>query len=421
MISNSAKVISPSQNEVKETRDLISAGGQKGANSLIEFANKYALRPEDIRSAILFKADYFDTNEYAEMMRVQNDMKELVSHIVSSYNTPNTEGFEQIQLMNRVYAEFFGRDLERTTVFRCESLGRRYNNNFSLSGVSLDLNLGEITGVVGENGSGKTTLFRVVTGDLRHTEGFISYPSFGGIVNRPIPWHIVKQNISFVRQDISPWHGNLKDTLHFTAARYGIKGRKNLYAVARIVERLGLAEHLGRSWSELSGGYKLRFELARALIWKPKFLILDEPLANLDFKTQLIVLKDIRNLTNSFSNPMSVLISSQHLHEVEAIADNILFLRRGKVVFSGPLAEISVNRKNNIFEVDTSKSIDVLRAALSQKQIGKIYFNGIAFVVETDTTVSSDQFLRILQRAKVPINYFRDVSASVKRLFDHSD
>ena len=91
----------------------------------------------------------------------------------------------------------------------------------------------------------------------------------------------------------------LRSNLHYEAAIHGVGRADNEREVDFIVERLGFRGELDKEWHELSGGFRLRFALARALVWKPKLLILDEPLANLDFITQQIVLNDLRHLTDS--------------------------------------------------------------------------------------------------------------------------
>src|SRR5204863_8033249 len=126
-----------------------------------------------------------------------------------------------------------------------------------------------------------------------------------------------------VPTDLPPWYGSLRSNLHYESAIHGIRGADNEREVDYIVERLGLTNELDRRWYELSGGYKLRFALARGLVWKPALLVLDEPLANLDFIAQQVVLKDLRHLTNSLRYPLSVFVSSQHVHEIEDVSDKL--------------------------------------------------------------------------------------------------
>ena len=213
--------------------------------------------------------------------------------------------------------------IDAPTVFSCWEMGKRFKrSSFHLEDINLDLYLGEITSVVGENGNGKTTLFRLVVGEISADEGHLEYPLLS-LDENELDWFDIKKQIAYVPQDLPKWYGSLKSNIQYAAAIHGLKGTDNQREVDFIIRRLGLENHLTKRWKELSGGYKLRFALAKALVTKPKLLVIDEPLANLDFKAQQIILSDLRNLSRSLKHPVAILLSSQHLHEIESVTDNI--------------------------------------------------------------------------------------------------
>lgn len=156
-----------------------------------------------------------------------------------------------------------------------------------------------------------------------------------------------------------------------------------------VIERLDLRDHIGKAWPELSGGFKLRFSLAKALLKKPKLLVLDEPLGNLDFRAQQVVLRDVHDLTKSLREPMVVLISSQHLHEIEAVSDSIVFLKKGQVAYNGPIDAIGKARTCNTYELGTDCDLDKLRQLLREANCHNIQFNGISYVITTRSTPST--------------------------------
>lgn len=312
-----------------------------------------------------------------------------------------------------------GRKIDHRVVVEAIDLGKQFNQ-FALKGVDLKLRLGTITGVVGENANGKTTLFRMLVGELKPSTGRLCYPELGAQSPAQINWAGIRRQIAYVPQSLKAWHGSLEDNLRYAAASRGITGRQNDEEFDYITTRLGLAEYLNRSWHEISGGYQLRFELARALIWRPKLLVLDEPLANLDFKAQLVLLRDVQALARSYTAPIAVMISSQHLHEVEAVADDILFLRRGDVLYNGPSSDVGKDRTFNSFELNTSATVPEIRTALAGLQTKQIYFNGMSVVVEGGLELSSAKLLERLSMAGITITYFRDISNSVKQLFEQS-
>jgi ABC-2 type transport system ATP-binding protein len=110
------------------------------------------------------------------------------------------------------------------------------------------------------------------------------------------------------------------------------------------------------------------------------------------------------------------MISSQHLHEVEAVADNILFLEEGSVVYNGPIGGLGEARACNTFELDSPLDLKALEERL--KDIADtIYFNGVSYVITTAVGVDRSTFLNTLLEKDVEIDYFRDISRSIKQLF----
>ena len=329
-------------------------------SELTDFANTYAFTPKLRHTALILKLNYGRAQESTRQERLRKEMIELVAHISEDYlGKKGSKEVQQaqnaIQQLNDYFRE---QELQKTRVFESMGLGKTYKRSgFSLQDVNIQLRTGEITGVVGENGNGKTTLFRLIAGDLVHDKGELIYPFSPLDKSKRLDWINIKKRIAYVPQDIPNSYGSLRENLQFEAALHGIKGKENLREVDYMIQRLGLEDHMEKRWKELSGGYKLRFALAKALVWKPLLLIIDEPLANLDIKAQQVILKDLQDLANSFRFPMSILLSSQHLHEVEAISDNILFLKEGTVTFYGKTSEIGAARSYNTFELDCERGL----------------------------------------------------------------
>ncbi|MCB9352267.1 MAG: ABC transporter ATP-binding protein [Lewinellaceae bacterium] len=288
-------------------------------------------------------------------------------------------------------------------------------SNFTVRLGQLQLRLGQITGLVGENATGKTTLLRILAGDLALDEGMLHFPLFDP-QNR-LSWPNLKQKIAYLPQELPVWYGSLRDNLRYTAALHSLHGEENRKMVNYIVQRLGLALHLDKTWVQLSGGYKLRFALAKALVWKTQLLILDEPLAFLDVKTQIVVLNDLRNLAKSLRHPMAVLMSSQQLHEIEAVADQILFMQDGKLENLGNTADLGRERTQNVFELGLESGPGELAQHLEQFPHYKIWNNGLIWFVATPLSVSGFELQQHLAKRGVKLDYYRDLSRSVKIKF----
>jgi ABC-2 type transport system ATP-binding protein len=184
-----------------------------------------------------------------------------------------------------------------------------------------------------------------------------------------------------------------------------------------ILHRLGLETYRKARWHEIAGGFQMRFELAKALVGQPKLLILDEPLAPLDINTQQLFLQDLRDFADSSSNPLPIILSSQHIYEVEAIADSILFLDRGEVVFSGALDELFQKRKESAYEFTSLVDKSTILERLEPLRVIEVERTGLIYIVSVPPEVTGREVLDCLLRANIDIKYFRDISGSSRKFF----
>ncbi|MBA3898871.1 MAG: ABC transporter ATP-binding protein [Bacteroidetes bacterium] len=288
-------------------------------------------------------------------------------------------------------------------------------HNFNFKPISLDLIQGKIIGLVGENGNGKTTLLRMLSGELSADSGHIEYY----LNEMPIrDWQFIKKKIAFIPQRLERWYGTAEENISFHAANKGFKGEKNKEKVDFIIGRMGLTNFRELSWPEISSGYKLRIEIAMALVWEPEILILDEPLANLDIQAQELLLQDLRNLADSIRNPASIILSSQQLHEVETIADQVIFLKNGNAVFNGNLKDFKNMETSLTFEVNGNFSYLDLQELLFNWEEIKIEQSASSFTISCSGNHSKEEFLKLLANNNIDINYFRNISGSTKKLFN---
>ncbi|MBB4037244.1 ABC-2 type transport system ATP-binding protein [Dysgonomonas hofstadii] len=285
-------------------------------------------------------------------------------------------------------------------------------SSFALGPISFDIREGEIVGLVGENGNGKTTLLRSLCGELQPTSGEIKYlfPYKNG--------YDLRSKLIYIPQRTSSWQGSLLSNLRFTAATYGITGDENILIVELIIARMGLRKFRAYAWKSLSSGYKMRFELARALLRKPKLLLIDEPLANLDILAQQVVLDDFRDIARSPFRPLGIVLSSQQLYEVEKASDNVIFLKNGAP--RNLTADTGVTYQEIpklIIEFESEWSQDQLRESLNAFGLEKLQINGGTYVASFPDNISQNDFLHKVLEAGIPINYFRNISNSTRRFF----
>lgn len=298
-------------------------------------------------------------------------------------------------------------------LFQANKITKTYSNNsFSLKPMSFSLEASKIVGIVGENGNGKTTLLRIIAGDLEFNQGQITY--FGKDID-DTDWADVKSKIAYIPQRIPKWYGSLKDNLLFQASILGVKPREAENLINSLVDKLGLNDYVHLQWKEISTGYRLRFQLAKMLIGSPEILVLDEPIANLDINAQNKFLNDLRNIVSDKERDVTVVLSSQQLHEIENVADSVLFLKNGELIFEGEVNDIGKERSENEFEIKGDITEEQLLSFFDNVDIMKV---AKTFNVKTPLSLTSQEFLQILLAKNIVIHYFRDISSSTRKLFN---
>jgi len=401
-------------NRVHDLSALLKEDAAQGAAELVDFAMEYAADNQLVHSALLLKLNHSRADNPLRQGQLANEMVALTQKIGRDAVADLETDVMLVKKMAIVPVEERGE-----AVCRVSDVNKTFHRSgFSMQDIDAEFRLGEITGVVGENGNGKTTLFRMIAGELAADSGLIQYPylehqfNIGGS-----DWAGIKQCIAFIPQHLEKWYGSVRDNLHYELALHGIKGKMNEEEVEYIIYRLGLEEHQNKKWSQLSGGYRLRFALARALVWKPVFLIIDEPLANLDIKAQLVILNDLRDLANSYRYPLSVVVSSQHLHEIEHVSDNIIFMKQGEVIYNGKTDELGEGREENTFEFAADLTLEEVERSLGGFEYYQLEHTGLAYVIHTPLHVTQMEVMQKFIAADIEVSYFRDISKSTKKLF----
>ena len=296
-----------------------------------------------------------------------------------------------------------------------QAITRRFRrSDFKLGPLSFELLRGEVTGVVGMNASGKTTLLNLVLGRLRPEEGHITYPALGANAS----WAKIKSQLASVDQLPERWYGSLRHNLNHTAAAFGVLGKRNEDLVDWYVHRYGLHEFADATWDEISGGFKIRFELVRALLSQPRLLVLDEPLAYLDIVTQQLFLSDLRSIASSIENPTPIMVTSQHLFEIEAVADRMIILDDGDCLFSGPTSQIPEHNEFQCIEATIRASkADVLNA-LRPIGLVDIEVSATSYLLFFPKSVDRKVIVTtILGSYGHKLISFRDISRSTRVLF----
>ena len=333
-------------------------------------------------------------------------------------NEKNTEQKKEryFTILNELHQHLSQKEIaseEEKPVLSVHNLIKSYKKSaFALGPITFNIKEGEIIGLVGENGNGKTTLLRSLCGELQPTSGEIKYHfTYKSSYD-------LRSQLIYIPQRTNSWQVSLLSNLRFTAASYGITGDENIMTVELIIARMGLRKYRTYGWKNLSSGYKMRFELARALLRKPKLLLIDEPLANLDILAQQVVLDDFRDIAGSAFRPLAIVLSSQQLYEVEKTSHNVIFLKDGAP--RNLTSDTDVNYQEIpklIIEFESKWGQEQLQKNLSALRLEKIQMNGGTYVASFPSEITQDDFLKKVLDDHIPITYFRNISQSTRRFF----
>lgn len=206
-----------------------------------------------------------------------------------------------------------------------DRVSKQYKNKIAVDRVSVKLHQG-IYGLLGENGAGKTTLMRMLCGILKPTGGTIT---FDGVDVSEEQYRAI---LGYLPQDFGYYpEFTAMDFLLYFAALKGIPKRQAKRKAEELLTLVSL-EGVGRKKiKSFSGGMKQRLGIAQALLNDPKLVILDEPTAGLDPKERV----RFRNLIESLGKNSIVLLSTHIVSDIEHIADEVLMMKEGQLIFRG--------------------------------------------------------------------------------------
>jgi ABC-2 type transport system ATP-binding protein len=213
-------------------------------------------------------------------------------------------------------------------VLRVRDLRKDYGGRSAVDGVSFAVEAGRIVGLIGPNGAGKTSTISMILGVLEPSGGSIEIEGLD--VGRRRAEALERTNFAAV---YAPLPGNLtvEQNLRVFGMIYGVRGLTA--RIDEVVAQFELERFRNVKAGLLSSGEQTRLCLAKALINKPRLLLLDEPTASLDPSTARDIRAKIRAC--AADGPCGVLWTSHNMREVEDVCDRVLFLSRGRIVLDG--------------------------------------------------------------------------------------
>jgi ABC-2 type transport system ATP-binding protein len=219
---------------------------------------------------------------------------------------------------------------------KVSNLTKVYGQQKAVNDISFEVNKGEVLGFLGPNGAGKSTTMKIITCFIPQTTGSVTVCGFD---TASAPLEVAKK-IGYLPES-NPLYYDMyvREYLEFMAGLHKL-GKNTQSRIDEMLEKTGLTLERKKKVGQLSKGYKQRVGLAQALLHDPEVLILDEPTSGLD-PNQLI---EIRSLIKQLGQNKTVIFSSHIMQEVQAVADRVIIINRGKIVAD----DLTANLQNRV-------------------------------------------------------------------------
>src|SRR3954462_8060983 len=223
-----------------------------------------------------------------------------------------------------------------TPALQITDLVKRYpTGTEALRGVSLEIGAGEFFGLLGPNGAGKSTLIHCTTGLASPTSGAIEVFGHDAIDH----YEQARVAVGLAPQDLNlDWFLTLEESLDYHGGYFGMPRRERRERTAELLETFSLTAKRKDRTRTLSGGMKRRLILARALMHRPRLLILDEPTAGVDVELRLELWHYVQRIN---AEGTTILLTTHYLEEAEQLCDHVAFINHGEIVAQGTSAELA--------------------------------------------------------------------------------
>lgn len=222
-----------------------------------------------------------------------------------------------------------------TPALSLKNFSKTYRNGVhAVDGLSLEIERGAFYGLLGPNGAGKSTTISCITGIALPTAGTIEV--FGLDVVKD--YKEARRKVGLSPQEFNmDFFGRVDQMLDFVAGYYGLRKAERTARVAEVIKQFGLEGQEKKAFRELSGGYKRRVALARALVHDPELIILDEPTAGVDVESRHDLWRYLRELN---AQGKTILLTSHYLEEVEKLCSHIGIIAKGKLARAATKADM---------------------------------------------------------------------------------
>jgi ABC-2 type transport system ATP-binding protein len=219
-------------------------------------------------------------------------------------------------------------------MIEAQGLSKFFGEFAAIQDVTFQVRQGEVVAFLGPNGAGKSTTMKLLTGYLAPSAGVARIAGHDMSTDRLAG----SARLGYLPEN-GPLYADMtpRSLLGFFADARGLAAGKKRERIAAVVELCALGSVIGKPIGKLSRGYRQRVGMAQVLLHEPDVLILDEPTAGLDPNQ----IHEVRETIRRLGENKTVLLSTHILQEVEAMANRVLFINEGRLIFDGPIKELT--------------------------------------------------------------------------------
>ena len=302
--------------------------------------------------------------------------------------------------------------MQKPPAISIRGLVKHYDKVTAIDNIDLEVGEGEFFGLLGPNGAGKTTTINILAGLCNKSAGKVSLFGHDLISD----YRACRLNTGLVPQDFNfDQFAKVRDVLMFQGGYFGLPLKASRARAEKLLSEFGLSEKAESQMRHLSGGMKRRGIILRALMHKPKLLILDEPTAGVDVDLRKTLWTFLRRLNES---GITILLTTHYLEEAEALCDRVAIINHGKIIADDSTRNL-VNRLSHDSIIVTSANpvhVEALNALSAFSPTINEDSDELTLLLDR-RAMDFDEMLQSIRNAGIQISNIRAADNRLERVF----
>lgn len=293
---------------------------------------------------------------------------------------------------------------------RAQGLKKTYSNNVNaLDGVSFDVQPGDFFALLGPNGAGKSTLIGIMSSLVTFNRGHVSVFDADVMKDREKAMRyigLVPQEINF-----NLFERPMDILLHY-AGFYGISSQQARQLASQELERAQLSDKAYVMSRTLSGGMKRRLMIARAMMTRPRLLILDEPTAGVDIEIRRSMWQTLKHIN---AQGTTIILTTHYLEEAEYLCRNLAIMQHGKIIEQGPMRRLLAKLDSEGFILDLDSPLECQLPSIAGVLLTAI--DAVTIEIEKPRDIDLSSIFAALHAAHIKVRSMRTKSNRLEELF----